>query len=124
MGREYERIVPTLGHPKADDQERRLVRPRRGFEANTLPQTSFGHDPVNDYAIDVGTLRGDGGVNRRPIRKANRSLGVCTNHREWERIRGGSMGIRRSRRIPVLPTGRLLGIFQHRARPPENTVAL
>lgn len=54
-GREYDRIVLTLGYPKADDTDRRLVLPWRGFTIKTLQHSHFGPKPVTVYAINVRT---------------------------------------------------------------------
>jgi hypothetical protein len=56
VGREYDRIVLTLGYPKSDDTERRLVRPWRGFTIKTLQHHHFGPHPVTVYAIKVRKL--------------------------------------------------------------------
>lgn len=55
VGREYDQIVLTLGYPKADDAERRLVRPWRGFTVKTLQHHHFGDKPVTVYAIKVSS---------------------------------------------------------------------
>lgn len=52
-GREYGRVVLTLGYPAKDDSERRLVRPWRGFAKRQITHPHFGADPVEVYAIDV-----------------------------------------------------------------------
>lgn len=52
-GREYDRIVLTLGYPKSDDHERRLERPWRGYEVTTITHEHFGDDPVEVFAIVV-----------------------------------------------------------------------
>lgn len=51
--RHFDRIVLTLGYPSRDDQERRLIRPWRGFTVKTITHPHFGPDPVQVYAIDV-----------------------------------------------------------------------
>lgn len=53
VGREYERIVLTLGYPHRNDDERRLVRPWRGFAVKTITHPHFGPDPVQVFAINV-----------------------------------------------------------------------
>lgn len=53
QGRHYDQIVLTLGYPKSDDTERRLVRPWRGFTIKTIQHDHFGPEPVAVYAIDV-----------------------------------------------------------------------
>lgn len=52
-GREYDRIVLSLGYPARDDYVRRLVRPWRGFAIKTITHQHFGSEPVQVYAIDV-----------------------------------------------------------------------
>lgn len=52
-GREYGRVVLTLGYPAKGDSERRLVRPWRGFVRRQIMHPHFGDAPVNVYAIDV-----------------------------------------------------------------------
>ncbi|WP_407059203.1 ASCH domain-containing protein (plasmid) [Ralstonia syzygii subsp. celebesensis] len=52
-GREYDRIVLTLGYPKASDAERRLVLPWRGYRVQMITHPHFGPDPVEVFAIDV-----------------------------------------------------------------------
>lgn len=53
VGRSYDTITLTLGYPKADDTERRMVRPWKGFTVKTITHPHFGPDPVEVYAIDV-----------------------------------------------------------------------
>lgn len=52
-GRAYYWLVLTRGYPKADDTERRLVLPWRGYEIQTITHPHFGPEPVQVYAIDV-----------------------------------------------------------------------
>lgn len=52
-GRTYDAIELTLGYPAADDQERRLRRPWRGFKVETIQHEHFGPAPVQVFAIDV-----------------------------------------------------------------------
>lgn len=52
-GREYGRVVLTLGYPAKDDQDRRLPRPWRGFIKRRITHKHFGGAPVDVYAIDV-----------------------------------------------------------------------
>lgn len=51
--REYDQIVLTLGYPKRDDTNRRLVLPWRGYTIKTITHPHFGPDPVTVYAINV-----------------------------------------------------------------------
>lgn len=52
-GKSFGRVVLTLGYPKRDDTERRLVRDWRGFTVRTITHPHFGPDPVRVYAINV-----------------------------------------------------------------------
>jgi ASC-1-like (ASCH) protein len=52
-GKTYDRIVLTLGYPKKDDTERRLVLPWKGYTKRTITHPHFGENPVAVYAIDV-----------------------------------------------------------------------
>lgn len=52
-GREYDRIVLTLGYPSKADAERRIERPWRGFTVKTITHPHFGQEPVHVYAIYV-----------------------------------------------------------------------
>lgn len=52
-GRDFASIILTLGYPKRDDQERRIIRPWRGYTIKTIVHPHFGPDPVWVYAIDV-----------------------------------------------------------------------
>lgn len=52
-GRTFDRIVLTLGYPKRDDHDRRLIRPWRGYRVTTITHVHFGPDPVQVFAIDV-----------------------------------------------------------------------
>jgi hypothetical protein len=53
VGRTYDGIELTLGYPARDDAERRLCRPWRGFERQTIQHSHFGPGPVEVFAIDV-----------------------------------------------------------------------
>lgn len=54
-GRAYDYIVLTKGYPKADDAERRLTVPWRGYTLKTITHPHFGPDPVEVFAIRVST---------------------------------------------------------------------
>lgn len=62
-GKTYDRIVLTLGYPRRDDAERRLVLPYKGFAIRTITHPHFGADPVTVFAIDV---RQDAQMKTRP----------------------------------------------------------
>lgn len=51
--RSYSRIVLTRGYAAADDAERRLERPWRGYMVKTITHPHFGPDPVEVFAINV-----------------------------------------------------------------------
>jgi hypothetical protein len=51
--RTYDAIELTLGYPAADNTERRLRRPWRGFTVKTITHSFFGSQPVQVYAINV-----------------------------------------------------------------------
>lgn len=53
VGREYDRIVLTKGYPSRHDTARRLERPWRGFELQTITHQHFGPEPVRVFAIKV-----------------------------------------------------------------------
>jgi len=52
-GRTFDRLVLTLGYPKRDDTERRLIRPWRGYRVTTITHPHFGPEPVQVFAINV-----------------------------------------------------------------------
>ena len=52
-GRDYDRVVITLGYPKRDDEARRLVFPWRGFAVKTITHPHFAAEPVEVFAIAV-----------------------------------------------------------------------
>ena len=53
VGRRYDRVVLTLGYPKADDHARRLIKPWRGYVVRTITHAHFGAEPVLVFAINV-----------------------------------------------------------------------
>lgn len=52
-GKEFDRVVLTLGYPKRDDAERRIVLPWRGYRECQITHPLFGADPVDVFAINV-----------------------------------------------------------------------
>jgi hypothetical protein len=56
-GREYDRIVLTLGYPARNDHTRRLIRPWQGYTIKTITHPHFGPEPVRVYAINVQEVR-------------------------------------------------------------------
>lgn len=55
VGRTYDRVIITLGYPKRGDPDRTLVFPWRGYTVETITHPHFGDQPVQVYAIAVGT---------------------------------------------------------------------
>ncbi|CAH6345058.1 ASCH domain-containing protein [Klebsiella michiganensis] len=53
FGRDYERLIITLGYPKNSDTSRRIDIPYDGFEIKTITHPHFGAEPVKVYAIKV-----------------------------------------------------------------------
>ena len=54
-GKQYSRVIVTLGYPKRTDTTRRLELPWQGFTRRTITHPHFGSDPVDVYAIKVTT---------------------------------------------------------------------
>ena len=52
-GRQYSRVIVTLGSPKRTDTARRLEFPWRGVTKQTITHEHFGPDSVEVYAIRV-----------------------------------------------------------------------
>lgn len=51
--RHYGCVVLTLGYPRADDMERRIIKPWRGYIVRTIKHPHFGPEPVRVFAINV-----------------------------------------------------------------------
>lgn len=47
----FDRIVITLGYPKANDSSRRLEFAYNGWELKTITHKHFGPDPVEVFAL-------------------------------------------------------------------------
>ena len=58
-GKTFDRVVLTLGYPKRDDQERRIVLPWKGYRECQITHPLFGSAPVDVYAINVHTRAED-----------------------------------------------------------------
>lgn len=52
-GREYDRLVITLGYPPRGDASRRIDVAYRGYTVKTITHPHFGPDPVEVFAIKV-----------------------------------------------------------------------
>ena len=57
-GKQFDRVIVTLGYPKGTDTKRRLVLPWRGCTVKTITHPHFGPGPVDVFAIDVSTKEG------------------------------------------------------------------
>ena len=55
-GKTFDRVILTLGYPKANDTERRLLRQWRGYKIETIQHEHFGKETVQVFAIDVSAL--------------------------------------------------------------------
>ena len=49
----FDKIVITLGYPKADDMTRRLEFKWSGYSIKTITHKHFGDEPVTVYAIKL-----------------------------------------------------------------------
>jgi len=49
----YDTLTITLGYPRADDKERTLVFPFRGWSIKTITHPHFGDKPVEVFAINL-----------------------------------------------------------------------
>lgn len=50
-GKTFDRIILTLGYPKADDTSRRLELPYRGYSVRMLKHPHFGDKELEVFAI-------------------------------------------------------------------------
>lgn len=53
VNREYDRLIITRGYPRADDADRRIDVPYRGYKLQSLTHKHFGDAPVDVFAIEV-----------------------------------------------------------------------
>lgn len=51
IGREYDRLIITLGYPKKGDMDRTLIFPYNGYEIQTITHPHFGDAPVKVFAL-------------------------------------------------------------------------
>ncbi len=51
--REYEHVVITLGYPKKDDKEKRMVFPYLGYAVDLITHKHFGTEPVYVFSIPL-----------------------------------------------------------------------
>jgi len=52
-GRDYDKIILTLGYPKRSEHSKRIERKWLGYEIKTITHPHFGPEPVQVYAIKV-----------------------------------------------------------------------
>lgn len=55
VGRQYDLIRICWGYPKKGDFDREMIIPWRGYELQTIQHEHFGDDPVEVFAIIVGS---------------------------------------------------------------------
>ncbi len=53
VGKNFDSVTLTLGHPGKHEVSRRMMRPWRGFTTMTITHPEFGKDPVKIFAIRV-----------------------------------------------------------------------
>lgn len=53
----FRRLVLTRGYPPADDTQRRLALPWRGYVNTTIHHEHFGPEPVEVFAIITGEVK-------------------------------------------------------------------
>lgn len=52
-GKSFDKIILTLGYPKRDDEERRIERPWRGYEIQTITHPEWLNFPTECFCIIV-----------------------------------------------------------------------
>lgn len=55
VGKTFDNVVYTLGYPKADDFERRIIRPWAGFEIQDVIHEEWGNIPQRVFAIKIAS---------------------------------------------------------------------
>lgn len=53
IGKSYDRVVLTLGYPKATDHDRRIERPYRGFDVVKIKHPEWGNQERTCFAIPL-----------------------------------------------------------------------
>lgn len=51
VGKDFDKIVLTLGYPKDGDESKRIRLPWRGYRVTRITHEQFGPGPVEVYAI-------------------------------------------------------------------------
>ena len=52
-GKNFDRLIITLGYPKKDDKEKRLIFKYKGYQIKPIQHELFGKDPLMCFAIDL-----------------------------------------------------------------------
>ncbi|MFL9880842.1 ASCH domain-containing protein [Herbaspirillum rhizosphaerae] len=60
VGKTFDRVIVTLGYPKAGDTSRRVIRPWRGYVMRTITHEFFGNMPQHVFAINVSVPGAEG----------------------------------------------------------------
>jgi len=76
-GKTFDRVVLTLGYPKRDDAERRIVLPWQGYRECQITHPLFGASPVDVYAINV-THNAGGNATERSEGRVDHNVGRQT----------------------------------------------
>lgn len=53
IGKTYKNVIFTLGYPKRDDIERRIVKPWAGYEMQTVISEEWDNEPKDCFAIRI-----------------------------------------------------------------------
>lgn len=53
VGKTYDKVIFTLGYPKRDDAERRIVKPWAGYEMQTVISEEWDNEPKDCFAIRI-----------------------------------------------------------------------
>lgn len=53
VGKTFDCVILTLGYPKRDDHERRIVLPWRGYTMKTIQSEEWGNIPQRVFAIKL-----------------------------------------------------------------------
>ena len=53
IGKAYDKVIFTLGYPKRDDSERRIVKPWAGYEMQTVISEEWDNEPKDCFAIRI-----------------------------------------------------------------------
>lgn len=53
IGKNYDRVIFTLGYPKRDDDSRRIIKPYHGYEMQTVVSEEWNNEPQDCFAIIV-----------------------------------------------------------------------